>query len=561
MYGAVSLVRITLLAIGLKSAGGRESRANEAGGLRRLENQENAVERRNQRWDKIRLIFAAAGNAVPLSLLFCFLIGCIPNGISAADFEFDLRWNSKLRQDSYSGRVYLFFTADQQKEPRLGPSWFHPEPFAAMDVPSWPAGKALRIGRSSGKDLYSFPRTFSDLQLAGYRVQAVARFNPWDRRVGPGIGNAYSQPVTLPTSQAGLQPISLQLDQVVPDAPFPENPWCRLLKVRSRLLSEFHGREIFLQACVVLPASYGSQLQRRYPVILEVPGFGGTHLLGVKDGPVAEQNPGNVEFVRVTLDPSCPLGHHVFADSANNGPVGQALIQEFIPALDQQYRTVAAPTARFLTGHSSGGWSSLWLQVTYPDFFGGTWSTAPDPVDFHDFQQIDLYAPGSNMFRDGAGNRRPLAREYGRISIWYDDFDRMETILGYGGQLRSFEAAFSPRDRQGQPVICWDRRSGSVYTATAAAWRKYDIRLTLESRWRELGPKLRGKLHVFMGDADTFFLEGATRRLQVSLQKLGSDAVVEIHSGRSHFDLLTPDLQQRIHHEMATTFLKRHGGK
>lgn len=477
--------------------------------------------------------------------------------LPAADYDFELRWDPRLRQEPYGGRVYLFFGSDPQKEPRLGPSWFHPEPFASVDIPQWSAGQPLLIGKVSGKALHAFPTFYSELQLAGYQVQAAARFNPWDRRVGTGSGNAYSLPVTLPPRSDG-KPIPLLLNQIVAEKPFPQNAWCRLLKIRSRLLTEFHHREMELQACVVLPASYAANPNRRYPVILEVPGFGGTHLLGVKAEPVQEQNPGNVEFIRVTLDPSCPLGHHVFADSANNGPVGLALIQEFLPALDQQFRTVAAPTARFLTGHSSGGWSSLWLQVTYPDIFGGTWSTAPDPVDFHDFQQIDLYHAGSNMFRDSAGNRRPLARDHGRVAIWYDDFDRMETILGYGGQLRSFEAVFSPRDRFGQPAVCWDRLSGNVYTTTAAAWRKYDIRLTLESRWKELGPKLRGKLHVFMGDADTFFLDGAARRLQATMQKLGSDAVIELHPGRTHFDIITPELQNRIHHEMAESFLKHH---
>ena len=99
----------------------------------------------------------------------------------------------------------------------------------------------------------------------------------------------------------------------------------------------------------------------------------------------------------MTLDPSCPRGHHVFADSANNGPVGQALVEEFLPELDRQYRTVGKPAARFLTGHSSGGWSSLWLQVTYPEVFGGVWSTAPDPVDFRDYQQVNLYQPDQNI--------------------------------------------------------------------------------------------------------------------------------------------------------------------
>ena len=144
------------------------------------------------------------------------------------------------------------------------------------------------------------------------------------------------------------------------------------------------------------------------------------------------------------LDPSCPLGHDVFADSANNGPVGQALVTEFLPAFDLAFRTVADARARFLTGHSSGGWSSLWLQVTYPDNFGGTWSTSPDPVDFRDFQAIDVYHPGENMYFDRAGKERPLARVGGRSWSAFATFGLMEDVLGPGGQLRSFEAVFSP---------------------------------------------------------------------------------------------------------------------
>ena len=124
------------------------------------------------------------------------------------------------------------------------------------------------------------------------------------------------------------------------------------------------------------------------------------------------------DFIRVVLDPDCGTGHHVFADSATNGPRGAALIEEFIPYLERRFPLLADPRARLLNGHSSGGWSSLWLQVTYPDFFGGTWSTSPDPVDFRDFQRINIYASGENMFRDRDGNRA-ADRADGRASRLY----------------------------------------------------------------------------------------------------------------------------------------------
>ena len=157
-------------------------------------------------------------------------------------------------------------------------------------------------------------------------------------------------------------------------------------------------------------------------------------------------------MIYVMLDPNCRTGHHVFADSANNGPYGQALIEELIPHIETKFRALARPSARFLTGHSSGGWSSLWLQVTYPDFFGGIWSTAPDPVDFRDFQMIDLYAAGTNMFTDDKGQRRPIARSNGKPSLYYKPFSDMEDVMGRGGQLYSFEAVFSQRGPDGQPL-------------------------------------------------------------------------------------------------------------
>lgn len=480
--------------------------------------------------------------------------------LRAADYEFELRYDAKLGNQPYTGRVYLFFSRHSFTEPRNGPDWFHPEPFVALDVRDWKGNTPLRIGKSSGDRLLAFPQGYAKVDLSNHRVQAVARFNPWERQIGKGAGNICSQPLELPAA-AGTRPISLMLNQRIPERLFVENQWSRLLKVRSQLLSDFHRREVFLQACVAPPASYYQQPRRRYPVILTVPGFSGRHFAGMRTTPTAEQNPGGVEFFRVMLDPSCPLGHHVFADSANNGPVGEALVKEFLPELDRQYRTVAAPTARFLTGHSSGGWSTLWLQVTYPETFGGTWSTSPDPVDFRDFQKIDLYAPGINMYRDESGTRRPICRPTGGVQLWYDDFDLMETVLGYGGQLHSFEAVFSPRTADGTPRLAWDRHTGVVHAEVTREWQKYDIRLILESRWQELAPRLRGKLHVFTGDADTFLLEGAVQRLQTTLKKLGSDAVVEVHPGYTHFNFPTSEMLRRFRREMAETFLRYHGIK
>ncbi len=250
------------------------------------------------------------------------------------------------------------------------------------------------------------------------------------------------------------------------------------------------------------------------------------------------------------LDPDCGTGHHVFADSATNGPRGTALVEEFIPYLERTFPLIADPRARLINGHSSGGWSSLWLQVTYPDFFGGTWSTSPDPVDFRDFQRINIYAPGENMFRDREGKLRPLARRGNMPILFYERFSLMDDVIDWGGQLGSFEAVFSPAGKDGRPRKLWNRKTGAIDPDVAKAWEAYDINLVLERNWPVLGPKLKGKIHIYMGGMDTFYLEGATKLLKESLLKLKSDAVVVIVPNRDHGTLFDSALAERIDREM-----------
>jgi len=353
------------------------------------------------------------------------------------------------------------------------------------------------------------------------------------------------------------EPVRLTIDQLVPERNFEDAKWSKQCSVRSEKLSAFHHRDVLIKAAVLLPKSYFDQPERRYPTIFNIPGFGGTLFFGRREEPIDEHNPGEIEFLRVTLDPNCPRGHHAFADSDTNGPWATALVTEWLAAFEQQFRAISAPHGRMLTGHSSGGWSSLWLQITHPQMFGGVWSTAPDSVDFRDFQQINVYRDAENAYRDPEGNRRPIARRGAdHVVIWLDDFDRMEQVLGHGGQFESFEAVFSPRGAGGQPLPLWNRTDGAIDPAVARTWERYDIRLVLERNWQSLGPQLRGKLHVHMGEHDTFYLDGAARLLKESLEQLGSDAVIEIHPGKDHGSLVTGELRDRIRREMSETVLR-----
>jgi hypothetical protein len=367
-------------------------------------------------------------------------------------------------------------------------------------------------------------------------------------------GNGYSKPARVHLDPAASGPVKVVLDQVYHETAFAETDRVKLVDIESRLLSAFHGRPVHLRAGVVLPKSFTQQPARRYPVTYEIPGFGGDHRGAFAAAKRNATEVAGVEMLYVVLDPACRWGHHVFADSDNNGPCGRALCEELIPFIERTYRGLGQPGARFVTGHSSGGWSSLWLQVAYPDFFGGVWSTAPDPVDFRDFQRVNLYAPGANLFHDEAGKPRPLARSGDKVLFYYKPFSDMETVMGHGGQLGSFEAVFSPRGSGGRPQRLWDRQTGRIDPAVAHAWERYDIRLVLERNWPALAPKLKGKLHVYMGNQDNFYLEGATALLKRALTELGSDAVVELFPGRDHRTLMDRALRERIAREMADQF-------
>jgi S-formylglutathione hydrolase FrmB len=454
---------------------------------------------------------------------------------------------------SYSGRVYVMLSSSSE-QPRSGPSWFGTEPFFAVDVANWSPATPLVLDDTA----LGFPGKLSELPAGRYFVQAVIRCNPDAAEIGTAPGSAYSTSVELELDGQRTGNVALDITNVVPPRPFEETDRVKLVELPSPLLSEFYGRPITMRAAVILPPSYDQFPERRYPVLYWIDGFGADHYAYRRINRQWDNAGFNEEIARVVLDPSCFGGHHVFADSDNNGPRGTALVTELIPHLESRFRFVAAPTARFLSGHSSGGWSSLWLQVAYPDFFGGVWSIAPDPIDFRDFQRINLYQPGVNMYVDEQGQPRPIARQGDRPIGWYEPFAKMEAVYGDGGQLRSFEWVFSRRGADGQPEALYDRATGAVRPEVAESWRRYDIRLIVEESWAELGPKLQGKLHVFTGDLDTFYLDGAVGLFKESMQRLGSDAVVEIVSGRDHGSIASPDLRQRIDRELLERFHNSH---
>lgn len=338
----------------------------------------------------------------------------------------------------------------------------------------------------------------------------------------------------------------------------------RRFSVPSALLSEFWGKPMSIEAGVVLPEEH--RTEESLPVCYSVHGFGGSLAAAWRRGPelVGSMRRGQrPRMIHVFLQAQFERGHHVFADSANNGPWATALTEEFVPALEAEFGACGEPRGRFLTGHSSGGWSVLWLQVAHPDFWNGTWATAPDPIDFRDFTGVDIYAFDS-VYRDPDGKQVQLVRGGDGWDQSLEEFVRAELRHGrVDGQYASFDAVFGPRGDDGEPRPLFDRQTGAIDRTIAEAWRSYDLSWRVDREWEALMPRLRGKLHVFVGTADTFRLDGAVRRF---VERLGHERMREggvevvFVEGRDHRTLLEPHeywpdgLSVQIHRAMGERF-------
>ncbi len=479
----------------------------------------------------------------------CLAVVLLASATTAADpkpASFTLTFDPAKLAEPFTGRVVVVLSPRPPATVVRGLSWGNTEPAFAVNVKSWKPGTPLTVGADA---IATVP--LKEIKPGRYFAQAVMDRDLGGRSFSNSPGNHYSKAVEVKEfDPASSGDIALTVDQVAEEQPFKGTDTVKLVDIDSKLLTKFHGKPVRMRAGVVLPPSFAKEPDRKYPVVYEITGFSGDHTAALSEARRKPWDLAGTEVIWVVPDASCRLGHNVFADSANNGPCGTALVEELIPHIEKTYRGIGKPAARLVTGASSGGWSSLWLQVAYPDTFGGCWSLCPDPEDFRDFQRVDIYTPNANLFTDPKGERRALSRGSGRGVMYFDSFSRMEEVMGRGGQLESFEAVFSPRGKDGKPLKLWDRKTGAIDPDVAEAWEPYDISLKLKREWATLGPKLTGKIHVYMGDVDTYYLDGATRLLKRRLAKLGSDAVVEMLPGQTH-NLPDAKLRERMNKEMA----------
>jgi len=302
------------------------------------------------------------------------------------------------------------------------------------------------------------------------------------------------------------------------------------IKIQSQILTKWWGQPIFLGATILLPKDYDKHPDVKYPVnyiqghfSLRAPGGFGTG--GEFDKLwLADDTP---RFIYVTLQHPSPYYDDSYAvNSENNGPYGDAIMQELLPAIETRFRVIREPWARMLSGGSTGGWIAAAHQIFYPDFYGGSFASCPDSVDFNYHQIVNIYKDANAYYLEHGWTKvdRPTQRRPdGSIVSMMKDENHYELTVGdksrSGGQWDIWEATFSPVGADGYPVRLWDKETGVIDHAVAEKWKKYDLLEIVKSNWPTLGPKIGHKLNLYVGDMDSYYLNDAVENFNAFWQK------------------------------------------
>ena len=345
-------------------------------------------------------------------------------------------------------------------------------------------------------------------------------------------GNLFSQPQKIRFDPAAGEIHEIVLDQVIPPiTPPPDTEYVKHVRIQSKLLTEFWGQPMHIGATVLLPKGFNEHPEARYPVVFSVGHFSSRAPMGGATAAwLAEDTP---RMLAVTIQHACPYYDDSYGvNSENCGPYGDAIVKELIPEVEKKFRAIAKPYARVLTGGSTGGWIALASQVWYPDFYGGCWAGYPDQVDFRYYQIVNIFRDANAYFIEHDWTRvpRPGSRKAdGNINYTMAQENLKEEVMGTryrsGGQWAIWNAVYAPVAKDGYPKPIWDPLTGKI-DHEVAEWAKenFDIRYKLEENWATLGPKLVGKIHVYCGRMDNYYLNEAAYKLEEFLATTTSPA-------------------------------------
>jgi hypothetical protein len=475
--------------------------------------------------------------------------------------SFSVTFPKEVNAQPLDGRLLLVLSTDASDEPRNQiDDTVRSQIVFGMTVDGWQPGQTAVVDATA----WGYPiRSLKDVPAGEYTVQAVLnKYETFHRADGKTVklhmdqgegqlwnlspGNLYSKPMKVTVKPGSA--IAIRLTEVIPPITTPaDTKYVRHIRIQSALLTKFWGRPMFLSAIVLVPEGFDEHPNARFPLLIFHDHFAADfedfrttppdpklkpiyserfHLAGYnrieqQEGYKFYQQwiaPGFPRVLIVKIQHANPYYDDSYAvNSANVGPYGDAIETELIPAIEKQFRGIGQGWARFMYGGSTGGWESLAVQVFYPEHYNGAFAACPDPIDFHAYTDIDIYNDKNVYYLEGAHKREAQSamRDYlGHTFITNEEINGYELALGdhgrSGEQYDMWQAVFGPVGEDGYPAPIYDKVTGEIDHKVAEYWREhYDLEAILERNWAKLGPKLEGKIHIYVGSDDTYFLNNA----------------------------------------------------
>jgi len=453
----------------------------------------------------------------------------------------------------------LGISKDEKQEPRyqLKEQEAESAQFFGLDVNVLAPGDRATIDSST----LGYPLLSLDQLPAGdYYVQAVLNvYQTFHRADGHTVklppdmgegqkwyekpGNLMSKPQSVHIDPASGEPIRISLTEMIPPVEQPKDTkYVKHFRIQSKLLSDFWGQPVYLGAIVVLPEAFDEHPNTHYPLLIDQGHFPSDFRSFRTEPPTSEMSDGArrradaqyrlyqdwisgrlPKMLLLEIQHANPYYDDSYAvNSANLGPYGDAILKELIPEVEKRYRGIGRPWARALTGGSTGGWEAIADQVFYPDDFNGAWGFCPDPIDFRAYQIVNIYEDKNAFWQEGPFGRVPrpeMRKPNGSLQAVMEPAVRREEVMGTHGrsteQFGIWQAVFSPVGADGYPKEIWDPRTGTIDSTVASYWKEhYDLSYIMRRDWSTLGPKLVGKLHIAVGDMDTWYLNNAVHMVQ-----------------------------------------------
>ena len=459
----------------------------------------------------------------------------------------EISFAASVQNEAVTGRVYIAVSREEGRAGR-GPIWQAGQagaPLFGMNVEELPPGEWVTIDGS----VFGHPVPSLNLIPPGeYWIQGFVNiYTKFERADGHTVwlhmdqwegqnwrrspGNLFSTPQKVIIDPDAGCDLRIVCDQEIPPIQMPpETEDVKIIRFESSTLSRWWGHPIYIGAAVRLPKGYQEHPDVYYPVNYLQGHFSRRPPRGAgrEEDLAAAWPDGDIpRFIYVTLQHPSPYYDDSYGvNSENNGPYGDAIMQELIPAVEERFRIIREPWARQLSGGSTGGWIALAHQIFYPEFYGGCWASCPDGIDFRAYQIVNIYEDDNAYWIDRGWMKieRPSRRRPdGNINSMMKDENWYELVVGNrsrsGGQWDIWEATYSPVGPDGYPKRVWDKLTGEINHKVGQYWREnYDLRYILERDWETLGPRLVGKLHIFTGDMDSYYLNNATHMMQEFLE-------------------------------------------